>query len=147
MEVVTSESEKASAALPNVPTCGTSPPSSPLPGSASVPQNANALPTKAVPLTTINTVSDFVVFKEAIGNNTREDNEEEDEEEVPDLERVPLDDEPANSRVERQQTVEATASEIWSEGDELDAEFALRYYLERKFLSWPCTALALEKVE
>ncbi|KAF9958741.1 hypothetical protein BGZ72_011040, partial [Mortierella alpina] len=129
LEVVTSESEKASAALPNAPTGGTSPPSSPLPASASVPQNANALPRKAVPLATINTVSDFVVFKEAVENDTREDSEE-DEEEVPDLERVPLNDEPANARVARQQTVEATASEIWSEDDELDAEFALRYYLE-----------------
>ncbi|KAF9291052.1 hypothetical protein BGZ68_005302 [Mortierella alpina] len=74
--------------------------------------------------------SDFVVFKDTAGNDTQNDSDDEDEDEVPDLERVPQDHKPRqDSKDIHQETVEAKAGETWSEDDELDAEFALRYYL------------------
>lgn len=142
LEVVTTESEKGSAALPRASIYEATPPDSPLPDTVSILHGPSTLQSKAGFLPTSDKGSDFVVFKDTAGNDTQTDSDDEDgdedEDEVPDLERVPQDDKPRlDIKHMHQETVEAKAGETWSEDDELDAEFALRYYLLRRFLLWP----------
>ncbi|KAF9572825.1 hypothetical protein EC968_009390 [Mortierella alpina] len=136
LEVVTADSEKRLTALSKTSTYEATPPSSPLPGSLPVLNHVNRLPRKAECSPASNRARDFVVFKETVGNDTRDDSDshndsdDEDVDEVPDLKRLPLDDNINDGKEARRETVDAKASEMWSEDDELEAEFALRYYLQ-----------------
>ncbi|KAF9986062.1 hypothetical protein BGZ75_002252 [Mortierella antarctica] len=121
LEVVTTESEEGSAALPRASPYEATPPSSPLPGSISVLTDSMAANNKA---------SDFVVFKETAGSDTRDESDGEDENQEPDRERVSLNDNSQDGKDPHQEVIDAQSCEIWSEDDELEAEFALRYYLQ-----------------